>query len=217
MTYRSLTSALKLRGGGAAGYRALRQFSDDILSYQFNFDGLTQYANLSTSITTLSGASFEFICNGRFSSAGFYLTSDYHGSTSRLIITSGGALFVNNLQVLTLNGPQLSYLTNGSVHKLSIKRTGQSVHTVNIDDGVHIITGSAFSGVLKVSALCRQWGEITGVPYFAGRFYDVSLFVNSIKVFENKLNNKTTGAAQASLVGPNLTLINYNAAGWVQV
>lgn len=187
-----------------------------VASYLYQFDGLSQFIQLASPLTITANTDFEINSKSNFNASGFYVSSDYPAMTSRVLVISNGALFVNNNQVLKLPSPAFDFLTNGQRHKLSIKRVG-TTYSASINDGQYITNGTGDQSAMVFTCFFREWGSGGGSNFFKGKASDINVFNNSIPILELPLKNKVTQATQESLSGPNATIVNYNSSGWVQV
>lgn len=180
-----------------------------VTSYAYQFDGISQYLSTSSSYSIIYTDSFVFELKAIFSPSGFYLNAVKSSDVSRILITSGKQVFINQTSVISISQPLFNRLTDQTFRTLKISRVG-NVYTVDVDGVSEQNTASIFDAI-NIDSLFAKLNAVSSVPYFAGEVISSSITKNGSNIF-NVYLNKSLGANQ---VGG--TIINYNPAGWVAV
>lgn len=179
--------------------------------YAYQLDGLTQQFALSKTYVLSGNFSYQF--DGSFSANGFSIVASNSG---RMHINSGRAVHINSVFIGTLSSESWAILTNGATHRIIVARTPTAIE-VTIDGARQSFSRQSES--FAISRLGGNWDAATSIPRFSGKFYNFKLSIEGVQVLNIPLNNKGTGATQATSPpsAVNATIVNYNENGWVQL
>lgn len=190
-----------------------------VTSYKFSFDGLTQSALLASSIFIPSGADFEMELSFKTTASCHLLADALSGGSDRLFVANDTRLDFAATSVTT----QFTILGVTSLETVVFKRVSGVLRAYNNGVELSLFSGSNVNNnSFRVNSIGGKWGSYTGLNPFIGTYSSVKLWLGGSRTtgtlaISTKLNNKTTGAAQASITGPNATIQNYNSAGWAAV
>jgi hypothetical protein len=176
-----------------------------VTSYAFTVDGVTQYYQLSSSVS-LAG-DFVVSFNYKGSAGNYYPLIGRDDGTLLARIDNNGTLrvFVGSALITST-----AVINNNVNHIIEIVRVGQ-VLTLKID-GVTAgtVNSSSTLGTVSFSRLAERLGS-----YTSGQFKKLIVSSAGVSTLNLPLNNKSQGANQIATVGSiNATIVNYNAAGW---
>lgn len=194
-----------------AGFSIGSVTPEPVINYVARLDGVSQY--WSTQAVQSSGNqdwSIEVV--GTFSPGGFYLTATKESEVGRVIVTSSGALFINQTSAGT-SLAALQAMSDGDCHTVKFSKVGSSA-VITVDDVNFNFPESIGSQALNFNTVGSKWSGITSVPYFEGIIKSVSVIVGSIEVIKISLTDKSSGAVQQADIGGDFTLINYSSDVW---
>lgn len=190
-----------------------------VISYAYRYGGVSMYSALSSELS---------------------VSSDFELKINATVLETGKIHAMFGTDSATKTG----YFEWNSSSKFVLRVDGAWVEmptTFTKTIGTHVIRifriSNTYYGSLNGGSMA-PFGVTSATPFylaFIGRGFTSSAYrymdgyIDSVKmwaggnsstgnlVFDNHLNNKSTGAAQAAVVGPSATIVNYNAANWVTV
>lgn len=173
-----------------------------VISYAFNFDGLTQYAPLSTQFPLLVGD----LLSVRFR-APLVAQTDYKTMIARHANYGGLIQFGNT--------------NTWSFSKGTLKVDGADVTSSTIlpNDGLIHSAELTLTSTSEISAIGCQWSTLGSAAFrfFDKDLYDIKVVRSGVTVFKLSMDNKPAGALQPSSSSITAAIVNYNESGWVAV
>lgn len=186
-----------------------------VISYGFNFDGVTQYAQLSETIILPANQSFSIEMTGKLSPSGFYICAVNGTQEYRFTVLSSGNVFIPSTSIGTLSTTLWNRLKDGSLHTLKIERIG-TTYTAYVDELSQVLTTSGTTDQMRFNSFCVHWG--TSSPSSTGVFCRFIAKSNGVTLLDMPLNKKSLGATQTANSGSiTATITNYNEAGWTAI
>lgn len=166
-----------------------------VTSYVYQFDGVTQYASLSSSVALIVGDKVSVTVGFGGATSAFRTIFDSESSVNRTALRTSSGVWDIVGGTLKVDGVQR---VNGDAAPLS---------------GFHFIEFTSL-GTGNVKYLGNNFAFSA---YGEFKIYNLNIARAAGNVLL-PLNNKSKGANQLATVGSiNATIVNYNAAGWVAI